>query len=85
MDKIVAYIQPFDAKQNIAVYVNNALKETVLVDFSQVSTTVKSLMSLYGIRNVTLVGSNDYLTKFRAEIGGVDYATGIVNIDIINR
>ena len=84
MDNIIVAYQPFVKTQNIFVYKDNAMVETLTVDFDKVNDTVAGLAKKYCIHDISLVGNQDYLSRFKAELNTKFEETGF-NIRITNK
>ena len=84
MDNIIVAYQPFTKPQNIFVYKDNAMIETLTVDFNLVNETVVGLAKKYAIHDISLVGNQDYLSRFKAELN-TRFAENNFNIRITNK
>lgn len=84
MDNIIVAYQPFTRQQNIFVYKDNEMKETLTVDLDKVNDTIVGLANQYCIHDITLAGNQDYLNRFKAELNTRFADTGF-NVRITNK
>ena len=76
MDSIIVAYQPFVKSQNIFVYKDNSMVETLTADFDTVNDTITGLAKKYCIHDISLVGNQDYLSRFKAELNTKFAETG---------
>lgn len=68
MDQIFVIYHPFSMNQEILVHKDGVLKEQVSVSLSRVNDVIYGLANKYDIKNIKLIGNQDYLSQFKAEI-----------------
>ena len=84
MDHIIVDFQPFTLKQNILVYVDGACVKQTAVEVSRIADVVNGLSKQYNIKQIDLCGSQDYLSRFQAEMNS-KFASNEYNIEIVRR
>lgn len=83
MTNITVNFQPFLRNQMIYAYKDGNIVEDVSVPIEEISSAVTNLSKKYNANEINLIGNQDYLARFKAEMG-TKFTEG-VNINIIGR
>lgn len=68
MSHIVVGIQPFDAKQSIAVYVDGICIRVILAEFNDLAEQIYALSKQYKIYNIDLRGQEQFCLKLKQDL-----------------
>lgn len=81
MKHIIVNFNVFDLKQDIYVYDNGVCVKQTKVPLSQVTDIVAALRNEYDIKQVDLYGNEDFLSRFKAQMGtNFNFAECEINI-----
>lgn len=84
MDHIIVNFQPFVLKQEVLVYVNGECVKQTAVEVNRITDVVNGLSKQYNIKQIDLCGSQDYLSRFQAEMNS-KFANNECNVEIVRR
>ena len=84
MANIVVNYRPFTLAQEIFVYDGKNCVESLQAPIDRISDIVSGLQSRYNIEQINLCGNQDYLSKFKAELG-LKFANSNIEINIISK
>lgn len=82
MIQVVADIRHFTLMQNLIVYSDGDIIETVMAPLENVVDSIYGLTSKYSATEVKMIGNKDYLKKFKEDLG-TKFSN--LNIEIIER
>ena len=84
MANIIVNYRSFTLEQEIFVYDNGVCIELLQAPIDKIPDTISGLQSRYNIEQINLCGNQDYLSKFKAELG-LKFANKNVKINIISK
>ena len=84
MANIVVNYRPFTLAQEIFVYDDKSCVESLQAPIDGIPDIVSGLQSRYNIEQINLCGNQDYLSRFKAELG-LKFANKNVKINIISK
>ena len=84
MVNIIVNYRPFTLTQEISVYDGKNCVESLQAPIDRISDIVSGLQSRYNIEQINLCGNQDYLSKFKAELG-LKFANSNIEINIISK
>ena len=84
MVNIVINYRPFTLAQEIFVYDNGICVELLQAPIDKIPDTVSGLQSRYNIEQINLCGNQDYLSRFKAELG-LKFANSNIEINIVSK
>lgn len=83
MTNITINFQPFLNHQIIYAYVDGAIVDEVAIPLADMPKAVKAMATKYNATEINMIGNQDYLSRFKAEMA-TDFSNDI-NINIIGR
>ena len=84
MANIVVNYRPFTLAQEIFVYEGKNCIESLQAPIDKIVDIVSGLQSRYNIEQINLCGNQDYLSRFKAELG-LKFANSNVEINIVSK
>ena len=84
MANIIVDYRPFTLVQEIFVYDNGVCVELLQAPINKISDVIGDLQNRYDIEQINLCGNQDYLSRFKAELG-LKFANKNVKINIISK
>ena len=84
MANIIVNYKPFTLAQEIFVYDGKSCIESLQAPIDGIRDIVSGLQSRYNIEQINLCGNQDYLSKFKAELG-VKFANSNIEINIVSK
>ena len=84
MANIVVNYRPFTLAQEIFVYDGKSCVESLQTPIDGIPDIVNGLQNRYNIEQINLCGNQDYLSKFKAELG-LKFANSNIKINIISK
>lgn len=84
MANIIVDYRPFTLAQEIFVYDNGVCVELLQAPIDKIPDTISGLQNRYDIEQINLCGNQDYLSRFKAELG-LKFANKNVKINIISK
>lgn len=84
MTSLVTVFQPFSISQSISVYSDGDIIESFDVPMDKVVDTIAGLKNQYNVEEINLIGSQDYLLKFKANLNS-KFNNDAASINIISR
>ena len=84
MANIIVNYRPFTLAQEIFVYDGKNCVESLQAPIDGISDIVSGLQSRYNIEQINLCGNQDYLSKFKAELG-LKFANSNIEINIVSK
>ena len=84
MANIIVNYRPFTLAQEIFVYDGKNCVESLQAPIDGISDIVSGLQSRYNIEQINLCGNQDYLSRFKAELG-LKFANNNIEINIVSK
>ena len=84
MANIIVNYKPFTLAQEIFVYDGKNCVESLQAPIDKISDIVSGLQSRYNIEQINLCGNQDYLSRFKAELG-LKFANSNIEINIVSK
>lgn len=84
MANIIVNYKPFTLAQEIFVYDGKNCIESLQAPIDRIPDIVNGLQSRYNIEQIDLCGNQDYLSRFKAELG-LKFANSNVEINIVSK
>ena len=84
MANIIVNYRPFTLTQEIFFYDGKNCVESLLALIDRISDIVSGLQSKYNIEQINLCGNQDYLSRFKAELG-LKFANSNIEINIVSK
>ena len=84
MANIIVNYRPFTITQEIFIHANAVCVELLQAPIDKIPDTVSGLQSRYNIEQINLCGSQDYLSRFQAELS-LKFANSNVEINIVSK
>ena len=84
MANIVVNYRPFTLAQEIFVYDGKSCVESLEALVDEIADIESGLQSRYNIEQINLCGNQDYLSRFKAELG-LKFANSNIEINIISK
>lgn len=84
MANILVNYSLFTSGQKIYVYDGKNCVESLQVPINKISDVIGDLQNRYDIEQINLCGNQDYLSRFKAELG-LKFANKNVKINIISK
>lgn len=79
MIQIIADIQPFQIMQKVSVYQDGNEIDAAQTNIDKLIPVIKGLKNKYNIDNISLIGGNQYLSKFKKDLS-TDFDITKINI-----
>ena len=79
MIQIIADIQPFQIMQKVSVYQDGNEIDAAQTSIDKLVPVIKGLKNKYNIDNISLIGGNQYLSKFKKDLS-TDFDITKINI-----
>ena len=79
MIQIIADIQPFQIMQKVSVYQDGNEIDAAQTNIDKLVPVIKGLKNKYNIDNISLIGGNQYLSKFKKDLS-TDFDITKINI-----
>ena len=84
MANIVVNYRPFTLAQEIFVYDGKNCIESLQAQIDGITDIVSGLQSRYNSEQINLCGNQDYLSRFKAELG-LKFANSNIEINIVSK
>ena len=84
MANIIVNYRPFTLAQEIFVYEGKNCVESFQAPIDRISDIVSGLQNRYNIEQINLCGNQDYLSRFKAELG-LKFANSNIKINIVSK
>lgn len=84
MANIIVNYRPFTLAQEIFVYDDKSCIESLQAPIDRIPDIVSGLQSKYNIEQINLCGNQDYLSRFKAELG-LKFANSNIEINIVSK
>ena len=79
MVQIITNFNLFTEKQKVLVYSNGDIIDDVDVNVDDLVNVIKGFKNKYGAEDITLIGDNNYLSKFKRDLS-IDFSATKINI-----
>lgn len=79
MVQIITNFNLFTEKQKVLVYSNGDIIDDVDVNIDDLVNVIKGFKNKYGAEDITLIGDNNYLSKFKRDLS-TDFSATKINI-----
>lgn len=76
MNNIIIPFQSFNANQNILVYQNGNIVNSLQASYNEIPELVKNLVFQYEIDEINLVGGENYLQDMHTQLENILYQAG---------
>ena len=84
MANIIVNYRAFTLVQEIFVYDNGVCVELLQAPIDKITDIISGLQSRYNIEQINLCGNQDYLSRFKTELG-LKFANSNIEINIVSK